>query len=218
MHKIFFGLVAIYIELHTMTGLFGLASALCFGVFFWSKVLGGTAGGLEILLFLMGVGCLLLEFLVIPGFGVFGVTGVLLVLASIIMASQTFGHLGPQASDLNESLKTMKIFGGAVLGVVVTAVALAKYLPSIPLFSDMILTPPSESDLSAPRLKPELVSGTANLIGQSGVAMTLLRPSGKAEIGGNYVDVISEGEFIPEGTPIQVVECSGKKVVVRRMV
>lgn len=212
----FIGLVSIYLELHTLTGIFGLVSGLCFGLFFWSKVLGGTAGSLEILLFLIGVGCLLLEFLVLPGFGFFGVTGILLTLASIVMASQTFGHLGPGVSDFGESVKTLKIFGGAVLGLVVTAVALAKYLPTIPLFNEMILTPPGEVEASKPRLKPELVAGTANLLGQPGVAMTLLRPSGKAQIDGQYVDVISEGEFIPEGTPIEVVECSGKRVVVRR--
>ena len=213
----FIGLVSIYLELHTMTGGFGLVSALCFGLFFWSKVLGGTAGSLEIVLFLMGVGCLLLEFLVLPGFGLFGVTGILLTFASIIMASQTFGHLGPNMSDADQTLQTLKVFGTAVLGVVVTAVALARYLPQIPLFNDMILTPPSAQEVMAPRLKPELVGKTADLIGQTGVALTMLRPSGKAEINGNPVDVMSEGSFIPEGTAIQVVECVGKWVVVRKV-
>ena len=213
----FIGLVSIYLELHTMTGIFGLISAVCFGLFFWSKVLGGTAGSLEIVLFLMGVGCLLLEFLVLPGFGFFGVTGFLLTFASIIMASQTFGHLGPQMSDTGQTLQTMKVFGGAVLGLVVTAVALSKFLPQIPLFNDMILTPPSADAFAAPRLKPQLVGKMADLIGQTGVALTMLRPSGKAEINGNLVDVLSEGSFIPEGTAIQVVECVGKSVVVRRV-
>lgn len=213
----FIGLVAIYLELHTMTGMFGLLSALCFGLFFWSKVLGGTAGSLEIVLFLLGVGCLLLEFLVLPGFGVFGVTGILLTFASIIMASQTFGHLGPNMTDAGQSLQTIKVFGGAVLGLIVCAVALSKFLPQIPLFSDMILTPPSADAVAAPRLKPQLIGKTADLIGQTGVALTMLRPSGKAEINGNPVDVLSEGNFIPEGTAIQVVEIAGKWVVVRKV-
>ena len=50
----FIGFVSIYLELHTMTGAFALLSALCFGLFFWSKVLGGTAGSLEIVLFILG--------------------------------------------------------------------------------------------------------------------------------------------------------------------
>ena len=213
----FLGFVSIYLELHTMTGMFGLLAALCFGLFFWSKVLGGTAGTLEIVLFVLGVGCLMLEFLVLPGFGVFGVTGIVLTLASIIMASQTFGHLGPNMSDADQTLQTLKIFGSAVLGLVVCAVALARFLPQIPLFSDMILTPPSANSSMAPRLKPELVGGTTGLVGQAGVALTLLRPSGKAEINGQLFDVMSEGTFIPEGTPVQVVEASGKRVVVRKV-
>ncbi len=213
----FVGLVSIYLELHTMTGMFGFLSVLCFGLFFWSKVLGGTAGSLEIVLFCLGVGCLLLEILVLPGFGFFGVTGILLTLASIVMASQTFGHLGPSMSDADQTLQTLKIFGGAVLGVVVTAFALARFLPQIPLFSDMILIPPSADAVNTPRLKPELVGGTAGLLGLSGVALTLLRPSGKAEINGQQVDVMSDGSFIPEGSNVQVVECTGKRVVVRRV-
>ncbi len=213
----FVGLVAIYLELHTMTGVCGLVAALCFGLFFWSKVLGGTAGSLEIVLFLLGVGCMLLEFLVLPGFGFFGVTGILLTLASIIMASQTFGHLGPNSSDAGQALQTFKVLGGAVFGLVITAVALSKFLPKIPLFNDMILTPPSAMQDAAPRLRPELVAGTANLVGQTGIAMTLLRPSGKAEINGHLVDVMSEGSFIPEGSLVEVVQCSGNRVVVRKV-
>ncbi len=211
----FIGLVSIYIELHTMTGFFGLISALCFGLFFWSKVLGGTAGSLEIFLFAIGGVCLLVEFLVLPGFGVFGVTGILLVLASIVMASQTYGHLGPNMSDSQQTFQTLKIFGTAVAGMVVTAFMIARFLPQIPLFNDMILTPPSAD--TAPRLKPELVVGTHNLVGQSGVTLTLLRPSGKAEINGQLVDVMSEGGFIPEGSPVEVVECSGNRIVVRKV-
>ena len=212
----FVGFVSIYVELHTMTGAFALLSALCFGLFFWSKVLGGTAGSLEIVLFVLGVGCLVLEVFVLPGFGVFGVTGLVLTLASVIMASQTFGHLGPNMSDADQTLQTLKIIGGAALGLVVAGFAMAKYLPQIPLFSDMILQPPSPDSVTAPRLRPELVGGTAALLGQTGVALTLLRPSGKAEINGQLVDVMSDGSFIPEGSTIEVVECTGKRVVVRR--
>jgi len=39
---LFAGSALIYIELHTMTSFFGIASALCFTLFFWSKFLGGT--------------------------------------------------------------------------------------------------------------------------------------------------------------------------------
>ena len=70
------GFICIYIELHLMTGALSIVAALCFALFFWSHFLGGTAGWLEVVLFLIGVICLALEMFVLPGYGVFGVTGV----------------------------------------------------------------------------------------------------------------------------------------------
>ena len=57
------GVALIYLELHFMTGLMGIASAVCFGLFFWSKVLGGTAGWLEVVLFLLELSVWLWKFL-----------------------------------------------------------------------------------------------------------------------------------------------------------
>ena len=65
-------------------------AAVCFLLFFWSRYLGGTAGWLEVMLFVAGASCVLLEVFVIPGFGIFGLGGGALILASLILASQTF--------------------------------------------------------------------------------------------------------------------------------
>ena len=63
------GFICIYVELHLMTGALSIVAALCFALFFWSHFLGGTAGWLEVVLFLIGAVCLALEIFVIPGFG-----------------------------------------------------------------------------------------------------------------------------------------------------
>ena len=86
----FIAIICVYLELHLMTGVLGLISALCLILFFWSKWLGGTADSLEILLFVFGIVCVAMEIFVLPGVGVFGVTGVLAIAASLVMASQTF--------------------------------------------------------------------------------------------------------------------------------
>ena len=70
-------------------GIGGFVSAVAFMLFFWSKFLHGTAGWLEVLLFLGGVCFLLLEVLVLPGFGIFGLGGGAMILASLVLASQT---------------------------------------------------------------------------------------------------------------------------------
>ena len=71
-------------------GIGGLLSGLCFALFFWSRFLGGTAGWLEVILFLAGVIFVAMEFFVIPGFGLAGLSGLALVIASVLMASQHF--------------------------------------------------------------------------------------------------------------------------------
>ena len=71
-------------------GLPAILSALCFLLYFWSSYLGGTADQLEIMLFVLGIICLGLELFVFPGFGVFGMSGVFLILISVVMASHTF--------------------------------------------------------------------------------------------------------------------------------
>ena len=87
------GLICLYVELHAPSAVFAIGTVCCFSLFFWSRFLGGTAGALELILFLLGFGLLALELLVIPGFGVCGITGILLLVISLIMASQTFSGL-----------------------------------------------------------------------------------------------------------------------------
>jgi membrane-bound serine protease (ClpP class) len=216
----FVGIVCIYLELHFMTGFLGIISAVCFGLFFWSKVLGGTSGWLEVVLFLLGVGCLAMEIFVIPGFGVFGVSGALLIFAALVMASQTFGNLEP-GRDLGEATKTVGIISGSTIAVIIIGILTSRYLPSIPLLNQMILTPPGMRETAAPdepRLRPELTGSAphgSELVGKVGTAMTVLRPAGKAEIDGRYVDVVSDGPFLNEGTTIEVVRVSGNRIVVR---
>jgi membrane-bound serine protease (ClpP class) len=56
----------------------------------------------------------------------------------------------------------------------------------------------------------------AELLGESGVAVTALRPSGTARIAGKRVDVTAVGEFLEEGAPVVVVAADGMRVAVRR--
>jgi membrane-bound serine protease (ClpP class) len=54
-------------------------------------------------------------------------------------------------------------------------------------------------------------------VGRQGVAMTVLRPAGRAQIGDDFVDVVSEGPFISAGRKIEVLSVSGNRVVVREI-
>ncbi|MDV5121832.1 MAG: NfeD family protein [Candidatus Scalindua sp.] len=53
------------------------------------------------------------------------------------------------------------------------------------------------------------------LLSAEGVAITTLRPSGTANINGNKVDVVSEGEMISKNTKIKVIDIKGNRIVVK---
>ena len=213
---LFAGAALLYLELHFFTGILGILSVTCFALFFWSQFLGGTAGWLEITLFFLGLGCIAVEIFLIPGFGVFGVTGGLLILGSLVMAMQTFG-VGFSTERMASSLGTLVLAMG---GVVLFGVLSNRFLPRMPLFNQMILAPPG-MDLAGPSLRPDLLEDPqaplGPQVGDEGIARTALRPSGKAEIGGDYLDVVSDGPFVDAETPIRITRLAGPRIFVRKV-
>ena len=54
-----------------------------------------------------------------------------------------------------------------------------------------------------------------DLVGRDGVAVTDLRPSGTARVGEERIDVVTEGEYVAQGSRVQVVQSDGYRHVVR---
>lgn len=213
----FLAVICIYIELATMTGFFGILSALAFAIFFWSKVMGGTAGSLELMLFGVGICCLLMEFFVIPGFGVFGVSGALLVLGALIMASQTFTGISLEY-DLARAGKTFMTFAASLVVVMIVSSVISQNLHRIPFLKEMALSDPiHEPGPGEPRLKPELSPEQLALLGATGEAVTILRPAGKARIDGKLLDVVSDGPFVEAGRTVEIVQVQKNRIVVREI-
>jgi membrane-bound ClpP family serine protease len=206
------GFVGIYVELHAPgTGVGGFVSALAFLLFFWSKFLHGTAGWLEVLLFLGGICCVFVEVLVLPGLAVFGLGGGIMILASLVFASQTF-ILPQTASQLAELRESMAVVAAAT--VVVAALAFRRYLPKSPVLRPLMLNPP-EGDEREDIEYREAMADFAHLVGKRGMAATHLMPAGKAEFDGQLVDVIAEGMPIERGQAVVVVKARASRVVVR---
>lgn len=204
------GGVAIYAEIHAPgIGIGAFVAAVCFLLFFWSKFLHGTAGWLEVLLFMAGLTALLLEIFILPGFGVFGLGGGLLMIASLVLASQTF-VLPHNATELSELRDSLIVVGGAIVGVIAAGIVLRHYLPYTPLFNRMLLEPPRQ-DVAAPVNAYDY----RHLLGQRGIATTQLTPSGKARFGDELVDVIANGQVIDRGATIEVVLVRGNHVYVQ---
>lgn len=204
------GLIFLYIEVAAAgIGLAALPAVLCFLLFFWSKFLGGTAGWLEVVLFLAGLACLLFEIFVIPGFGVVGATGIVLVLLSLIMATQ--GFLLPRTpTDTKLFVQTLTQWAAGGLLFVAAAVAITKRLGGLPVVKQLVLAPNDESPLLA-------AAGVETPTTMSGFAVTDLRPVGKARFGDRLYDVVTDGFYIPAGAPIRVVETSATRVQVTRI-
>lgn len=208
------GFFALYFELHTPgIGLGGFVATVCFLLFFWSRFLGGTAGWLEVLLFLTGTGCLLLEIFVIPGFGIFGLGGGLMILASLVLASQTF-IIPRNEYQVQQSIQSLLILIGAFGGVIVLAWLTRKWLPRIPVVGRMFLPPPEGYEAQQIRQR-ETLANYHDLLGAEGITTTQLIPCGKARFGNRLVDVIADGELIERGRKVVVTEIQGYRVVVR---
>ncbi len=210
------GGAALYAELQSPgIGLGALVAGLCFMLYFWSAYLGGTAGWLEVLMFVAGLACLAVEVFVLPGFGLFGLAGGLLVIGSLILASQTF-VLPRNPYQLAHLRNSLFVLAGAGLGTVVAAALLRHFLPHAPMFNRMLLAPPSHEELSA-LAEREAMARFDHLVGRRGTAFTPLVPSGKARIDEQLIDVLTEGEFVDRGQSIEVIAVRGHRVLVRAL-
>lgn len=201
------GFAAFWAELKTPgIGVGAFIAICCFTLFFWSRFLGGTAGWLEVLLFLIGVLFLLLEIFVIPGFGLFGIGGGAAILASLVFASQTF-IIPRNPYQLQQFQNSLLILVVALIGMSFIAYASLRLLHRLNKNGDMTIV----------REQEKLID-YSHLLGKQGVASTPLVPAGKGTFGVERVDVLADGELIEAGTPITVDRVLGYRVIVRKRV
>jgi len=200
------GMLGLLVEIRTpgfaLPGAIGLLSL---ALFFWGHWIVQLAGWEELLLVATGVILLGLELLVIPGFGVAGVGGIIALAAGLGM---TLVGAGATTSVIIGAFGRVAI---SILLALAGGLALLRMLPRLPFGRRLVLdaqmgaeqgyTSPPESD----RLQ----------LGRTGTALSPLRPAGVAEIEGSRVDVVSDGGFIEAGAAIEVTRVDGNRVVVR---
>lgn len=208
------GLLGLYIEFKTPGfGLPGTVGIFLVALWFWGHHIAGLAGMGEILLFLLGLVLLIVELLLIPGFGVVGITGLVLMAAGLFLA--TVPHYPgvpwyrPDPNDLARSVVMMSAsLAAAFAGMAI----LARYLPRTSVFQKLALSA-AVGSAEGYRAAPS----HPNWVGRRGVAATVLRPAGIGEFDGQRVNVITRGQFVEAGRPIVIVEAKGHRMLVEEV-
>ena len=181
-------------------GAFGL---LCLSLFFGSHLLVGLADVFEILLLISGIVLIVLEILVIPGFGVAGIIGGVLVLWSLF--KMLVGDY-PGPDELRNAYYGLTIgFIGALIGGMV----LFKTLTKTKLYKKIIPITSQKKDEGY-----SVSKGYEKLIGKTGIAKTDLRPTGIIIIENNTYQAMSRGDYIEKESSIEIVGIDENQLIV----
>jgi membrane-bound serine protease (ClpP class) len=219
-------------------GIGGLVGLGLLALFFWGHFLAGLTGWEDLALVALGLMLIAVEIIVVPGFGIPGLLGLAALLAGLFLAMLGRDIQAPEGIE-QAGLTILASFIGIVIGVIAIFAFLSRgqRLGRLVLHSavggdEVTTVRPTAgwlgwfgSSSNLPRGSHQrtlgeepaeqagkLVSGRA-----TGVTLSDLRPSGIASIDGERVDVVTEGEHISEGEPIEVVLDEGYRHVVRRV-
>jgi len=218
-------LMGLYSEMQAPgIGFAGLAALIAGGLLFGAPYLAGMAQWWEILLVVAGIALIAVEIFVIPGFGVAGISGIVLILAGLVL---TFvpEDPGPGPWPSLEGTWDALVTGlfTVLIAMVVSLIGMAlltRFFGSIPLFNRLVLASSQQSSGQEPSQTVSAgVGGTGPApdgveVGDRGVARGPLRPGGRAEINGQIIDVVSDGGWIDSGAPVRVNRVRGSRVEV----
>ena len=188
-------------------GAFGAAALVALLVLIGAPSLAGMAQWWDILLIIVGLVLIAVEIFVIPGFGVAGILGAIVLLVGLVGTFVTGDLSSPQGQDeLGTGLIavfTSLFAAGAGIWL------LARQVGNILLLNRLVLKTELQSGLAASEAAGVLgamqAPGHEVQVGDEGLAVTDLRPAGRARFGDRMLDVSSVGSFIDPGTPIRVV-------------
>ena len=208
------GLAALYMEIKAPGfGVPGIIGIICLALVFLNQYIVGLADYTELLLLILGIILLGFELFVIPGFGIAGIAGLLFIAAGAILALQDFVIPDPSFPWQAELLvkNTLHVLGAFFMAIILAFLGLRYILPRLSLVIQGPYLDTTLKDSHADSVE----AGGAN-VGDLGIAMTFLRPSGKVKIKTEIFDVITEGEFMQKGTPVKISEIKGNRIIVSR--
>jgi membrane-bound serine protease (ClpP class) len=211
------GIMGAYLEFKAPGfGVAGVLSAICFLLFFGGHYIAGLTGFEMPALFVLGILLILVELIFFPGIVVVALAGAALAVAALFFSMADFYPAQPLQFSFETFRVPMWNLSLALLASVFLIAIIARFLPSLPMFKSLFLsTKPSPGPSMAP-VVTELGVAASVQSGDAGTALTILRPSGRAKIGDGIFDVMTNGEFLEAGTPVQVLALSGPNIIVGR--
>lgn len=206
---IMLGILGLLTEIKTPGwGIAGTIGLISLALFFGTGYILQLANIWEILVFIIGLALLLIEIFYIPGFGLLGILGIIMMIGAIF-----FGLIGefPVISE-NEISNAIIQLAASLIASIVFLFILWRFLPGTPIWGRLILAT-SETQKEGFVSNPDL----SFLVGKRGKALSFLRPAGIVLIDGKRYDVISEGDFIQKDEEVEVTEVIGSKIIVKKL-
>ncbi|MYI06138.1 MAG: nodulation protein NfeD, partial [Gemmatimonadetes bacterium] len=201
------GFLGLLVEIRSAGfGLAGTAGLLSLALFFGAHLLVGLAGAEDLILVVAGLVLIGVEIFVVPGFGVFGIAGILVLLGGLLMAQ--VGSL-PTSQDFTRAAWVLCV--SVILVVATSWLFLQSMFGSWRLRRSGVILPET-TDRDEGYTSADV---RTDLEGAVGVAITPLRPAGVGLFGEERMDVVSESEWIEEGTRIRILSAEGYRQVVR---
>ncbi|MEX2232676.1 MAG: NfeD family protein [Cyclobacteriaceae bacterium] len=204
-------IAGIYFEMQTPgLGFAGLAALVALILYLVPYYLNGLAANWEIIAFFIGMALIAVEIFVLPGFGVAGISGIVLMVGSLFLIMINNDAFDFEFVPMNDILYALAAALGGTLGGMILLLAGGSKLPETRFFKHIALTDTQN------RLAGYVsVQYSESLIGQKGVAETVLRPSGKVEINGKMYDAFTRGDYIEKGQTVEVVSQDGPSLKVK---
>jgi membrane-bound serine protease (ClpP class) len=200
------GIMGIIVEIRIPGfGVPGIVGLVSLGLFFWGHTLVQLAGWEELLLVALGLILVTVEIFFIPGFGVAGILGIISLLGGFGLSLIGTG------ANWDAIISSLGQVALSILIAIVAALVLLRYFPRLP-FGQRLLLKTTLLSQAGYGSAPERDLGW---LGKRGTAATDLHPSGIAHLNGDRVDVVSDGDFIDAGQPVEVVRVDGNRIVVR---
>ncbi len=190
----------IYFELQTPGIGFPILASLIAGALYLTPLyLDGLAENWEILIVVLGLVLIGLEIFVIPGFGVTGISGIILLFFGLFLTMVRNVNFDFSNTPQDELTRSLTVITASLVGFIVVIILGAKQILNSRLFKRMVLTT-TLSDAKANEMMP-----LTDLRGEIVVAFTDIRPIGKAMYNDHLLEVKSYGDFIDAGTKLKII-------------